>query len=108
MVDIFSCVYIYKSHINNFDRFPCTFHFIMPFTSDVLLALRTINDLRSLKTHASEDTRVRACAAYFFLNFHQEEIARTYSVSQSTVSRWLKDCLDSDRVETRGREETIY
>ncbi|KAL0247955.1 hypothetical protein GEMRC1_003194 [Eukaryota sp. GEM-RC1] len=77
----------------------------MPFTSDVLLALRTINDLRSLKTHASEDTRVRACAAYFFLNFHQEEIARTYSVSQSTVSRWLKDCLDSDRVETRGRKK---
>ncbi|KAL0239988.1 hypothetical protein GEMRC1_010096 [Eukaryota sp. GEM-RC1] len=76
----------------------------MPLTSDVLLALRTINELRSLKTHASEDTRVRACAA---LLFNSEEVARFYSVSQSTVSRWLKDSLDSSPDENRGRKRIL-
>ncbi|KAL0220788.1 hypothetical protein RCL1_000642 [Eukaryota sp. TZLM3-RCL] len=68
-------------------------------------------DLNSLKTHASEDTKVRACLAYTKLSSNQTELTQYYSVSQSTISRWLKMILTgttNERNKLRPKALTSY
>ncbi|KAL0217634.1 hypothetical protein RCL1_008215 [Eukaryota sp. TZLM3-RCL] len=74
----------------------------MPLCFEVLRALRNLGDLSSLKHHASEDTKSRASGAYLALHSSQEEVSRFYFVSQSTISRWVKQCLDPTYKNTKN------
>ncbi|KAL0207914.1 hypothetical protein P9112_010501 [Eukaryota sp. TZLM1-RC] len=58
----------------------------MGYTYDMLLS----SQLASLRVQASEDTKVRACYTYMFLNKPQTYIAQYFCVSQSFLSRWLQ------------------
>ncbi|KAL0217205.1 hypothetical protein RCL1_007688 [Eukaryota sp. TZLM3-RCL] len=60
----------------------------MPFRFDFLLSGE---DIRHMKCHASEDTKTRAVYTYLFLGETQSTIARFFSVSQPTVSRWVEE-----------------
>ncbi|KAL0219461.1 hypothetical protein P9112_005114 [Eukaryota sp. TZLM1-RC] len=66
----------------------------MPLTFRILSEVKSAQQLLSLNLHCSEDTRARACAAHHFQPLTQKEIAKQYSVSQSTISRWLKQSFD--------------
>ncbi|KAL0244779.1 hypothetical protein GEMRC1_008861 [Eukaryota sp. GEM-RC1] len=46
-------------------------------------------DLRNLKCHASEDTKVRAIYTYLWLEKTQVQVAQFFLIDQSTLSRWL-------------------
>ncbi|KAL0224155.1 hypothetical protein P9112_003545 [Eukaryota sp. TZLM1-RC] len=67
----------------------------MPLTFRILSEVKSAQQLLSLNLHCSDDTRARACAAHRFQPLTQKEIAKQYSVSQSTISRWLKQSFDS-------------
>ncbi|KAL0213925.1 hypothetical protein P9112_006109 [Eukaryota sp. TZLM1-RC] len=64
----------------------------MGATIDLLLSG---NDLRLLKVHASEDTKIRAVYTLVFLEKTQQDVAEYYCVAQSTVSTWLRQVFPS-------------
>ncbi|KAL0214724.1 hypothetical protein P9112_006908 [Eukaryota sp. TZLM1-RC] len=59
-------------------------------------------DLRSLSVRPSEDTKVRAVYTYLFLGCTQKRTAELFSVSQSSISKWVKYYLS-----IKSRQERI-
>ncbi|KAL0209896.1 hypothetical protein P9112_009980 [Eukaryota sp. TZLM1-RC] len=54
-------------------------------------------DIRTLKLHASEDTKVRAIYTLIFLHKTQSTVAEYFCVSQSTIHRWLHEIFPERR-----------
>ncbi|KAL0239805.1 hypothetical protein GEMRC1_009913 [Eukaryota sp. GEM-RC1] len=69
----------------------------MGYTFDMLLSC---HELASLRVNASEDTKVRACYSYLFLEGSQATVAKYFCISQSTLSRWIQTLFSSESTES--------
>ncbi|KAL0242413.1 hypothetical protein GEMRC1_004976 [Eukaryota sp. GEM-RC1] len=58
-----------------------------------------VNDIKSMKLHASEDTKIRAVYTCLFLGKSQSEVANFFWVHQSTISRWIHQFFNRDSLQ---------
>ncbi|KAL0214177.1 hypothetical protein P9112_006361 [Eukaryota sp. TZLM1-RC] len=68
----------------------------MPLTFEILSNINSLRQLLSIKLHASEDTRSRACVAFYFQSLSQSEVTLLFGASQSSLSRWLNQAINPD------------